>query len=62
MRVSEITGKKSPSDGPGKTKPDHWVDAIGSKFQNSWPSFSKPNLKAYLSVCYSSFHMDYALT
>lgn len=48
MRVSDVAGRKPPPD--GKTKPDHWVDNIGSAFQNPWPSFRKPWLKDMLTV------------
>ncbi|KAF8223407.1 N-acyl-phosphatidylethanolamine-hydrolyzing phospholipase D [Tricholoma matsutake] len=50
MRVSDVAGRKPPPD--GKTKPDHWVDNIGSAFQNPWPSFRKPWLKDMLTMLY----------
>jgi len=49
MHVSQITSR-NPNPLPSGTKLDHWVDKLGTSFQNPWESYVPLSLTNWLSV------------
>ena len=49
MHVSQITSR-NPNPLPSRAKPAHWVDTLGTSFQNPWESYVPLSFTNWLSV------------